>query len=155
MKQIQDSAYYVTEDGRVYSLKSYIYLKPMLTGRKRAQYYSVNLRLNGVRMHKISRLVATAFIPNPLNLPQVNHIDGNKLNDHVTNLEWTDESGNMLHAYKMGLNKSKRGLTDEQVLKVRELKKTGMAGSKIAAMFSVNKVTIHMILRGEIYKNVV
>lgn len=53
----------------------------------------------------IHRMVALAFIPNPNNYPQINHIDGNKKNNCVNNLEWCNNSLNQLHAYKMGLNK--------------------------------------------------
>lgn len=54
---------------------------------------------------KVSRLVANAFIPNNQNKPQVNHIDGNKSNDHESNLEWVTASENILHAYRIGLSK--------------------------------------------------
>ena len=53
----------------------------------------------------IHRLVAQAFLPNPENKEQVNHIDGNKLNNHLSNLEWTTKSENMLHAYQKNLSK--------------------------------------------------
>lgn len=56
---------------------------------------------------KIHRLVAESFISNPLNLPQVNHIDGNKINNYIDNLEWVNNSGNQIHAYKNGLQPSK------------------------------------------------
>ena len=52
---------------------------------------------------KIHRMVALAFIPNPMDLPQVNHKDGNKLNNHVDNLEWIDNLSNMRHAVANGL----------------------------------------------------
>lgn len=75
------------------------------------------------RFHPIHRLVAEAFIPNPDNLPQINHIDGNKDNNCVSNLEWCDQSHNFQHAYNLGLvSKEKqslhshlRKLTEEQV----------------------------------------
>lgn len=51
----------------------------------------------------IHRLVATAFIPNKENLPEINHIDGNKRNNNVDNLEWCTKSHNIQHAFKNGL----------------------------------------------------
>jgi hypothetical protein len=59
---------------------------------------------------KVSRLVAQHFIPNPENKPCVNHIDGDKLNDNVTNLEWATYSENMFHALDMGLNKRRQSV---------------------------------------------
>ncbi|MBO4733962.1 MAG: HNH endonuclease [Clostridia bacterium] len=63
-----------------------------------------NKCLGGVVRTSIHRLVAEAFIPNPDGLPEVNHIDTNKQNNHVSNLEWIDHSGNMKHAYAHGIN---------------------------------------------------
>jgi hypothetical protein len=69
------------------------------------KYSQVNLSKYGVDYHKrVHRLVAETFIPNPEMKPQVNHIDGNKNNNHVINLEWNTESENVIHAYRLGLN---------------------------------------------------
>lgn len=69
-------------------------------------YYRIALyKKNKIKKEQIHRLVATHFILNPENKPQVNHIDGNKLNNHVSNLEWVTQSENQIHAYKIGLQK--------------------------------------------------
>lgn len=73
-------------------------------------YALVSLSKNGKKKKfRIHRLVAEAFIPNPNNYPCVNHIDGNKLNNNVNNLEWCTEKQNMEHAAKFNLvNRGKR-----------------------------------------------
>src|SRR5690242_19034225 len=59
------------------------------------EYRAVKLRNNGRNIaFRVHQLVATTFMPNPENKPQVNHIDGDKLNNHVTNLEWCTLSEN-------------------------------------------------------------
>ena len=64
---------------------------------------------NGKKKYNVHRLVAEAFIPNPDNLPQVNHIDGNKENNQVNNLEWCTNGYNEAHAYKLGLKSKNYG----------------------------------------------
>lgn len=71
-------------------------------------YYSINLYKNTKCYRKdVHRLVAQAFIPIPKKLLQVNHIDGNKQNNDISNLEWVSAKENMQHASKMGLIKRK------------------------------------------------
>ena len=57
------------------------------------------------KTYSIHRVVATLFVPNPNNYPEVNHIDGDKLNNYYKNLEWKTRSGNIQHAFDTGLNK--------------------------------------------------
>lgn len=69
-------------------------------------YYMQMLYKNGEqKLHRVNRLVAKTFVSNPNNLSQVNHIDGNKLNNKAKNLEWVTQSENQLHAYRIGLQK--------------------------------------------------
>ena len=79
-------------------------LKPIPSGKG---YLMVGLCKNG-KMHweKIHRLVASLFIPNPENKPQVNHLDGVKTNNVVSNLEWATGGENQTHAYRTGLKKA-------------------------------------------------
>jgi hypothetical protein len=93
--EIQNN-YYVHPDGRIYSKYTCMLLKP----RENTYMY---VRLNKVNM-AVHRLVAQYFIPNPENKPFVNHKDGNKLNNHVDNLEWTTVSENNQHAIDTNLN---------------------------------------------------
>ena len=74
----------------------------------RKGYQRTRLCLNGKLNSSVfaHRLVADAFIPNPQNLPQVNHKDGNKKNNRVDNLEWCSNKENALHSQKNGLNPS-------------------------------------------------
>lgn len=77
---------------------------------KNTQYYYVMFRKDGKRSkYLLHRLVAIAFIPNPSNLPQVDHIDGDRLNNDVNNLRWCSPSGNMANT-----------ITQSRVLKGRE-----------------------------------
>lgn len=70
----------------------------------REHYKAVILCKNGkTKTFQVHRLVALAFIPNTNNLPQINHIDGNKLNNKVSNLEWVTPSENRKHGIRLGL----------------------------------------------------
>ena len=94
-----EGLYCVSKDGEVYGVKRGKLLKPFITEKG---YALVDLYKNNVRKHKkVHRLVALAFIPNPDNKEQINHIDFDKLNNKVSNLEWCTNDENQSHAAKM------------------------------------------------------
>jgi len=113
-----EGLYQVSNLGRVKSLQRYVthnfggkkivrerILKQIING---SGYYLVCLHILGKQKnHHIHRLLSDHFIPNPDNKPQVNHIDGNKLNNNIKNLEWATSSENTQHAIDNGLLKSK------------------------------------------------
>ena len=85
--------------------------KPMVGNNDTKGYPMVVMfdKHNKPKTPKRHRLVAEAFLLNPLNKPQVNHIDANKENNDLTNLEWVTNSENHAHKMKLGLNISPRG----------------------------------------------
>ncbi|MBQ3434293.1 MAG: HNH endonuclease [Selenomonadaceae bacterium] len=118
-----------------------------------------HVQLKKDRQHKnfyIHRLVAQAFIPNPEGKSEINHRDGNKLNNFVGNLEWATSSENRQHAFDTGLQKSGEErsdskLTNDQVHFIRE-NPDGLTTYALADLFGVNQVTISKIQRGKRYK---
>ena len=106
------------------------------------------------------RLVAKAFIPNSNNLPQVNHIDGVKTNNVITNLEWVSSSANVKHAWDTGLidrnkvsgeNHKNSKLTALDVKDIRALFKA-MSVKRIAEVFGVSSSTISDIKNNKTWK---
>lgn len=100
-KQIPNLPYEISSLGKIRNLQG----KVLKTYIQNSGYEQIKINYQGLHIHKsIHRLVAETFIPNPLNKEYVNHIDGNKLNNTVDNLEWCTNSENILHARKTGLN---------------------------------------------------
>lgn len=124
--------YFITADGEVVSKarSKTVVLKP---GLKKNGYLQVSLvRKNGkIKYISIHRLVALAFIKNPNNLEQVNHKDGDKQNNRVSNLEWTSSKSNILHSWENNLSKARKGansnlasISEEKAIEVIGLLRT-------------------------------
>lgn len=103
MPVLNNHDYLVSNYGNIRSVKKGIKLVPQVA--KRGGYLVIKIVYSGKKKCvKVHRLVAESFLLNPVYKPQVNHIDGNKLNNHVSNLEWATASENIKHAYALGLN---------------------------------------------------
>lgn len=110
-------------------------------------YYIVDLSKDNRRRHyRIHRLVAEAFIPNPENKPQVNHIDGNKFNNNVENLEWCTRKENMHHATYTGLMIPTYGIKPVRCLNDG---KTYQSASEAARLLGLNDSSVARVCRGE------
>lgn len=101
------TSYYITEEGKCYNEKTGKYLKGQINYKN--GYLSYNITLPNKQKKRIyaHRAAAIAFIPNPSSLPQVNHLDGNKCNNAVWNLEWATAAQNSQHSLALGLKKFK------------------------------------------------
>lgn len=106
--------YLISKDGTIYSL---FYKKQVKVSYDRAGYVRTRLcSKNGRKSVFIHRLLAINFIPNPENKPFVNHIDGNKSNNELSNLEWCTQKENARHAWNNGFYKNHK----ETLIKAHE-----------------------------------
>ena len=109
--------YWVSPKGKIFTYLRGFFEEFKLSINNRNGYAYVNLfnrKNNKHESHRFHRLIAKMFIPNPENKPVVNHIDGNKLNNNVSNLEWATISENTQHAFDNGLAKNDIGEQDSQ-----------------------------------------
>lgn len=157
MVDIVDKFHFVDTDGFVYSKKGrggkvcqLFKMKPSLVcGYLRVSFCG--------KQRSVHRLVAEAFIKKNEDgkVYEVNHIDGNKLNNKVENLEWVTKSCNIKHAYKTGLARARLGesnnftkLDDMQVLTAHTFKMSGKKIKDIANHYSVTAYCISRIVNG-------
>lgn len=135
--------YSVNEAGQVRNDKRGRILTPLVLSKG---YHGYRLYINKrvARTIKAHRIVAIAHIPNPNKLPQVNHKDGIKAHNYISNLEWATNLDNMQHAYNTGIKKNEFKYKDKipNVFKLSKL----YSQRKVGEMLGIPKSTINYML---------
>ena len=146
--------YEISNKGRIRRLylKGYRYRKPVIQSGYCSVTFSIGLKFKKYQIH---RLVALAFIDNKYNKPCVNHIDGNGLNNNISNLEWCTYSENEKHSYRV-LGKKSNGINCRkidilEITKIKDMYKIGITQTEIAKIFNVNQSIISLIVNNKTY----
>lgn len=150
--------YMVSNQGRIFSLKSNCFME----GRCNNGYNQIKLRKDGKNHYKfVHRIVAESFCKNDENKPHVNHIDGNKYNNHPSNLEWVTAKENIHHAMDTGLMYTKgekvhfASIDEAMAHKICQLIDEGKMNLKeIALYLNVGKHCVYKIHSGKSWKHV-
>lgn len=151
------SHYRIYKNGRIYSE----FINRYITPTEDSSHYLQNTLVddNGNRKTiKTHRLVAIAFLPNPENLPDVNHKDFNRRNNNVENLEWCTEKYNTQYTSKYNLDINKESymklspLTEEHVLLIPTLLNYGFSVKLISRLYRVGYITIRNIVSGKTWR---
>lgn len=137
MKSVNYHGYVVYEDGTIIGKRGNA-IQEVDNGRG---YLIVSLYLNKKTTTKaVHVLVAECFVPNPDNLPEVDHKDGNKRNNHHSNLRWISRGGNIKHTFKLGartatgVRNANSKLTDGEVMSICQLLEAGLSQADIRDM---------------------
>lgn len=150
--------YVVSKDGKVYNMQTNKYMKTdkvYNTGYRAIRLTEKSIGLN--KKVSVHRMVAETFIPNPNNLPEVNHIDLDKQNNHLSNLEWVSKRENSVHKVKNNVgpflpgeaNKTAK-YSDSQIEEVCKMLSTGCKPKVISNKTGVSTAMISMIKIGKV-----
>lgn len=146
--------YLVSSLGNVKTVKGNF--KKVIYDNKNSYGYVELWKNNKGKKFRIHRLVAETFIPNYANKEQVNHIDGDKTNNCVSNLEWVTPKENIRHAINNNLSSIKYGssnlaskLKEEDVLYIRKNAKVVLSVKELSKIFNVSTTTIYNIINNK------
>jgi hypothetical protein len=162
--------YTIYRDGTVTSSKSGME-RPLSAHIARTGYPSVGLKRNGrTVVYTVHRLLALCFLPNPEGKPQVNHIDGDKQNNSLDNLEWCTDADNKRHAYFVGLMPrstprkhaarlvladkmiaARRRFSDDEVAAIKSARMSGETFRSIGDRYGCSHTTISSLCSGRSY----
>ena len=145
--------YFITKSGKIFSTLSNQELKYDRSCHGYCKVKLMDRRLGRFITLQVHRIVANQFIPNPRNLPEVNHKDGNHANNSVYNLEWCTSEYNHRHAvennlYKVEEDSPRAKLTKEQVLSIYKEFESCKNKTIIAKRYNVSDALIGEIVRG-------
>lgn len=145
------SRYQISSIGEIRNIKTGRILKKRTD---KDGYYDILLSKNGIKKrHKIHRLVALAFIPNPQNKPQVNHKNGIKKDNHLDNLEWVTKKENENHAVINDLHRSK--VTTVDVKNIRKLyKQNNITMQELGNKYGILKGQVSRIINKKSWAHV-
>jgi hypothetical protein len=122
-------------------------------------YPEVRLRKNGTHTRLVHKLVSSAFLVKSEGCTQINHINGIKTDNSVINLEWVTQSENQKHAYKLGLQPSRAGesnnratITDKDVTKLKLLYNSGKTTKEVSELLGVNLSIVRQIIYGQSWR---
>lgn len=165
IKDVEDfeGRFMITDFGRLFSIngrwKGAKLMQPNI-GKKEG-YYITSLRMKPKRKTvRIHQLVGLHFVDNPDNKPQLNHEDGNKLNNHYSNLKWCTGAENIEHAVRTGLLDMKgekhhhAKLKDDDIQLIFKMRHQRMLMKDIAARFDVSRRTIGDVLNRRLWTHV-
>ena len=149
MKQISGyENYKISEDGIVYSSYTNSVKR---TSLHRQGYFLIGLYKDKVEKKMlVHRLVAMTYIDNPNGYKYVNHIDGDKKNNHIGNLEWVTSSDNQKHAYKNGLKIASRKTINNKIVINIENGVYYNSIKEAALVYGLGKSNLAQMLRGQV-----
>ena len=137
--------YYATVDGRIFGTRNMNYIKPKLS-KDGYEYVHLYSDSGDYLPWRVSRLIALAFVDNPDNKDTVDHIDGNRTNNHASNLRWSWMWEN--DDYR----RQKNGLSDENIHRICKCFESGMTQMEIARTLGIPRHFVKDIQRGSYYR---